>query len=85
MAAFGAPGIGPCPFHRKGAVLISGGGGRPDGLCGEARDAFSRYVFALANSGVGFWPARVARRNLSVNRCNGGLRPVALRCETAEA
>lgn len=84
MAEYGAPGIGPCPFHRKGEVFLSEGGGKPEGLCAEAWDAFGKYVFALASGGEGFWPEWIARRNLSVNCCNDGLRPVVFRCETVE-
>lgn len=76
--------ITPCPFHKPGDVFICQDGSQPQGLCGEAWHAIGKYAFAFASGGDGFWPGWIEKRNVSINSCNDGLRPVIFKIEPME-
>ncbi len=78
---YGTPSLPVCPFHKVGQEFISKAGQKPDGLCEEAWTAFGKYVFAFAHGADGFWPTWIEKRNLSINSCNDGLRPVIFKLE----
>ena len=78
---YGNPELGPCPYHKPGQVFLSEGGKQPEGLCDEAWTAFGKYAFALAHGADSFWPTWIERRDISINCCNDGLRPVIFKLE----
>ena len=81
---YGKPGLGPCPTHQVGQVFFTSTGMKPDGLCDEAWTAIKHYAFALSAGGEGFWEDWVQARNLAINSCNDGLRPVIFKIERIE-
>ncbi len=80
---YGAPNLGPCPFHKKGDTFVTDFG-KPAGLCDEAWTAFSKYVFALSLGAEGFWPQWIEKPGISINSCNDGLRPTIFKLEAIE-
>lgn len=78
------PELGPCPFHKPGQAFLSEAGRQPEGLCDEAWTAFGKYVSALAHGADGFWAEWIERRNIAVNSCNDGPRPVIFKLEALE-
>ena len=84
VAQYGAPGLGPCPYHYAGQEFISEGGKKPEGLCGGAWGPFEKYVFALASGADGFWETWIPERKISINACNDGLRPVIFKLEAID-
>lgn len=81
--AYGALNIGLCPIHQEGQVFYSNGT-QPDGLCDEAWHCFEKYVFAMCHGANGFWEDWIEKRNLSINSCNDGIRPVIFKIEKIE-
>jgi uncharacterized repeat protein (TIGR04076 family) len=84
IAEYGAPNLTACPFHKPGDVFICQDGSQPQGLCGEAWHAIGKYAFAFASGGDGFWPGWIEKRNVAINSCNDGLRPVFFKIEPME-
>jgi uncharacterized repeat protein (TIGR04076 family) len=81
---YGAPGLGPCPFHKVGEEFFTIMGEKPEKLCDEAWSAIKHYAFALCSGSEGFWEFWIETRNLSINSCNDGLRPVIFKIERIE-
>lgn len=77
---YGAPGIGPCPIHKKGQVFYTNGI-KPEGLCDEAWHSFEKYVFAMTYGAERFWEDWIPEKNISINSCNDGIRPVIFKIE----
>lgn len=82
--AYANPALGVCPFHKPGQEFLSKAGTQPEGLCDEAWTAFGKYAFALAHGSDGFWPGWIEKRNVAINSCNDGLRPVIFKLEAVE-
>lgn len=81
---YGSPGLGPCPFHQVGQEFVTTLGLKPDKLCDEAWTAIKHYAFALCAGSEGFWENWIEARNMSINCCNDGLRPVIFKIERVE-
>jgi uncharacterized repeat protein (TIGR04076 family) len=81
---YGAPNLGPCPFHKAGQTFVTDFG-KPAGLCDEAWTAFKHYVFALSLGAEGLWPEWIPQPGVSINCCNDGLRPVLFKIERIES
>ena len=73
-----------CPRHKEGETIIIENGEKPEELCEEAWAAFGRYAFAMAHGTEIFWKDWISKKNLTVNSCNDGLRPVIFKMECIE-
>lgn len=82
---YGTPQLGVCPFHKPGQVFLSKAGMQPEGLCDEAWTAFGKYAFALAHGSNGFWTNWIEKRDIAINSCNDGLRPVIFKLEAIDS
>lgn len=81
---YGNAALDVCPYHKPGQTFLSRAGKQPEGLCDEAWTAFGKYAFALAHGADGFWPNWIEKRNIAINSCNDGLRPVIFKLEAVD-
>ena len=83
---YGAPGLGPCPLMKAGAVFYADWA-KPEGFCDEAWKAVYQYVFALAHGAgaesfyFGDW---IREPGVAIVSCNDGLRPVIMKLEATD-
>ena len=82
---YGAPGLGPCPYHYAGAGIHQRRRQKAGwSLRRRMGTPLKKYVFALASGADGFWETWIPQRKVSINACNDGLRPVIFKLETID-
>lgn len=83
VSEYGVEGFTACKKFEVGQTFTTAYE-KPEGFCDEAWKAIQHYVFALAFGADGFWETWMSKRNVSINTCNDGLRPVTFKIESVE-
>jgi len=76
------PDTGICEAFEEGQVFDLKHPVRPEGFCEEAWSAITRYVFAFAVGGGGFFnDGWMKEESTMIACCNDGIRPVVFKLE----
>ena len=67
-----------------GAVWVSDGWNRPEGLCESAWESMAGFVRALGAGGGDFYDGGMKNPRSAMISCNDGFRPVSFLLETVE-
>ena len=68
----------------EGAVFISDGMNRPEGLCASAWDSMSAFVLALSHGAENFYDGWMKNPRSAMISCNDGFRPVSFLLEAID-
>ena len=67
-----------------GAVWVSDGWNKPEGLCESAWESMETFVRALGAGGGNFYDGWMKNPHAAMISCNDGFRPVSFLLETVE-